>query len=865
MKFYYLLISLLICSVTCFAQTNMISFSIGTDKKIARENGNSAGVSVKSGTPINIIVRDKNTPRLKFDLLITQDDKKLGLSQDDFNNTNRSFKSNNELVLKKDASSIKLIQGDISFNFTIDGGDETEIDVPLNIELDSAALKKAKEEKIVKDKYTADSLEREIVLRPGITYYDARALASDTLLERQFIEIVAFYFGDTVNDIRKAIKVLNDDEILGKFKWKESQARRDPEAGNQAGGLKKLTSFVGNLGGLDVTNIANGIAQFMIKRAKEELTITFFNRFKEFVKKNEEFRVLFPKTTDNLQNLLAYKYPDMLPALRAGFFEDLKMILYRLDDVLELPKYQQLLRNFPEIRVAIRSIRLVHELEAGEADAATVLDKFGAFTEWKDTITTSIRFRNFGSSVRLAANFSHSLRNNPNISKDTTRSWISFKEMDRLVNSDTLFTIYFGLLRKLTQKEKIRFYSEGGQIWHFDSILLKQKDDVFLVQNKVKEFIELANRVDKTLDTLKDKKKKNIALNNDDYYAYIDLSLDVIDYGFLIAKLFDENIKTDEYVKIARKSNDLYRNIYKIEYTQAISNAMDILTSINDMVNSNKDILLSSLRKIDSTVAIYRKEFEDLTSADISTLKDVRSLTADSTIRKLVSKVIALDSSGTVFSKLPNVILRLTRYGLFIANLADAKTPDEVEAILDNAVLPVGSSSIKKNSCFNLAVQSYLGAFYRASDLKRANNNAWNSRFGVTAPIGIAASWGLKGKAGSFSLFGSLLDLGAIVDYQLKKDSVATPSGGSEEVIKKDYKVRLGQIFSPGAYAIYGFGGNIPVSFGVGAQYGPGLGKIENSGNLVENNPQWKFNIFLAVDIPFFNLVNTPKKYKPHP
>jgi hypothetical protein len=176
----------------------------------------------------------------------------------------------------------------------------------------------------------------------------------------------------------------------------------------------------------------------------------------------------------------------------------------------------------------------------------------------------------------------------------------------------------------------------------------------------------------------------------------------------------------------------------------------------------------------------------------------------------------------------------------------------------------VGSSSIKKNSRFNLAVQSYLGAFYRASDLNQANNNAWNSRFGVTAPIGIAASWGLRGKAGSFSLFGSLLDLGAIVDYQLKKDSVATASGGSEEVIKKDYKIRLGQILSPGAYAIYGFGNNIPISLGLGAQYGPGLGKVENSGNRIENNPQWKFNIFVAVDIPFFNLINTPKRYKPH-
>jgi hypothetical protein len=592
------------------------------------------------------------------------------------------------------------------------------------------------------------------------------------------------------------------------------------------------------------------------------LTITFFNRFKAFVEKNEEFRVLFPKTTENLEKLISYKYPDMLPALRRGFFEDLKTITYHLDDILELPGYQQLLRNFPEIRVAIRCIRLVHEIEAGESDAATTIEKFAEFGEWKDT-TGSKGFKNFGNAVQLGAIFSHSLRNDTAISKDTTRSWITFKQMDTLVRNERLFRIYTGLFYQLVKKAEIKFYPDPSSVIFFTEVLEAQKENLFLFQNKVKEFIELANRVDKTLDTIKSKARKEITLTNDEYYSYIDVSLDVIDYGFSIAKLFDSKIKTDEYVKIARNSNELYRNIYKTEYTQAVTNAMDILTGITDMVNSNKDILLSSLQRIDNTVAIYGKKFEDLTAADISTLKGIRAITQDTTVRKLLNKVIALDSAGSIFSKLPNVIAKLTRYGLFIANLSDAKTPDEVEAILDNAVLPVGSSSIKKNSKFNLAVQSYLGVFYRASDLKLANNNAWNSRFGVTAPIGIAASWGLKGKGGSFSLFGSLLDLGAIVDYQLKKDSVATASGGSEEVIKKDYKIRPGQILSPGAYAIYGFGNNIPISLGLGAQYGPGLGKIENSGNLIENNPQWKFNIFLAVDIPFFNLINTPKKYRP--
>jgi hypothetical protein len=228
----------------------------------------------------------------------------------------------------------------------------------------------------------------------------------------------------------------------------------------------------------------------------------------------------------------------------------------------------------------------------------------------------------------------------------------------------------------------------------------------------------------------------------------------------------------------------------------------------------------------------------------------------------MLNKTRALIESKSHFDNLGNILEKITRYGLFMSNMVNAETPEQVSAVLENAALPVGSSSIKKNSSFNISVQSYLGAYWRIGSLKYDNNNTWSNRWGVVAPIGVAFSYGLK-KGGSISLFGSLLDIGAIVDFQLKKDSVATSSGSDSAVLNKDYKVKLGQIFSPGAYVVYGLPLNIPLSIGFGGQYGPGLGKIETNGNTIVNNPQWRWNIFLAVDIPFFNLVNSPKKYKP--
>ncbi|HEY9044389.1 MAG TPA: hypothetical protein VIN08_00750, partial [Ohtaekwangia sp.] len=66
-------------------------------------------------------------------------------------------------------------------------------------------------------------------------------------------------------------------------------------------GAAKLFAGAANL---DITTQAEGIALFMISRAKEELTISFFNRFKKCVEENPEIAVLFPKTAGTLEHLL---------------------------------------------------------------------------------------------------------------------------------------------------------------------------------------------------------------------------------------------------------------------------------------------------------------------------------------------------------------------------------------------------------------------------------------------------------------------------------------------------------------------------------------------------------------------------------
>src|SRR5205085_4497863 len=105
------------------------------------------------------------------------------------------------------------------------------------------------------------------------------------------------------------------------------------------------------------------------------------------------------------------------------------------------------------------------------------------FGEWKDT-TGSKGFKNFGNAVQLGAIFSHSLRNDTAISKDTTRSWITFKQMDTLVRNERLFRIYTGLFYQLVKKAEIKFYPNPSSVIFFTEVLEAQKENLFLFQNK---------------------------------------------------------------------------------------------------------------------------------------------------------------------------------------------------------------------------------------------------------------------------------------------------------------------------------------------------------------------------------------------
>ena len=113
-----------------------------------------------------------------------------------------------------------------------------------------------------------------------------------------------------------------------------------------------------------------------------------------------------------------------------------------------------------------------------------------------------------------------------------------------------------------------------------------------------------------------------------------------------------------------------------------------------------------------------------------------------------------------------------------------------------------------------------------------------------TVPLGISFNYGLN-HFGSISLFGGIIDVGAIFTYKINSDSAVQAT------------ITFAQIFSPSIGLVYGLPiikkYNIPLSVGANFQWGPTLQKVDQTGNSILPLMTRRFNVFIAVDIPLVN------------
>ena len=205
-----------------------------------------------------------------------------------------------------------------------------------------------------------------------------------------------------------------------------------------------------------------------------------------------------------------------------------------------------------------------------------------------------------------------------------------------------------------------------------------------------------------------------------------------------------------------------------------------------------------------------------------------------------------VDPSQTLFTQ--ETTSKLLQYGSFMVDVLNAKTIDDTKNAIKAAALPAGSYSLKRKSTFTLGINAYGGMSIGSELLQSASGAFGDGKLhgGMFVPVGVEAAWATGSDwVSSFSVHLSFVDLGAVVNYRIGGErSEAVPNIG------------FAQVFSPGVFAIFGLGRELPFSFGIGSQYSPKLRSISRTGDVTLSDVNvLKFSAFLAVDIPLFHLV----------
>jgi hypothetical protein len=397
------------------------------------------------------------------------------------------------------------------------------------------------------------------------------------------------------------------------------------------------------------------------------------------------------------------------------------------------------------------------------------------------------------------------------LANDADKIWVTASDLNNKISDPGFANIFFGLVYQQIQNQGISFDSGATP---FSSQM--RTNPVNKIVKYVQDIhmhaldIERYSRGMKKGDTI-DTDKLNGVLSSVCLTLNAASNLNLLSPAINISVI--NNIQTG--IAEANKGIVIAQNIIAKNYMAAVMNSIVLISDIPDV----------ELKKDDQFGA--------------KSLKNPEPRSA-----KATSGADAMTGFKQQFAK----------YGIFVATIAAASGPKEIEKTLQAFALPAASAAVKKNTNFSIALQSYIGitAGKEAFDRKSSRSGSLFNSLAVYAPVGISASIGLKSwknathkiNGGSLSIAASVIDVGAMVAYRFKE-----PQTGISDTVK----VRFENIFAPGINLAYGFP-KIPLSIGGGFQWQPSVTRFSNSKVTLTQQSGYRAQLFLGFDLPILNL-----------
>ncbi len=611
--------------------------------------------------------------------------------------------------------------------------------------------------------------------------YEQKSLLQDAIYIKTALNDPEKY--NTIKKILDEYYSINSTNYTTNSYLKSAYIRIDTTNVNRGGTSLSMSNIIASVGGLDVTTVADGMAKFIVKRTKQELSTAFFDRFQADVNKYPDLKTIFPQTARTLLSIGEdiYMYEIYLQTLRESFKRDLATLPTNLPRIID--NHEDYFNKNQTLKAELLTAFYMAQSIQDNHHPGEIIENYPVV--YLDSVRPNVK-----AAFQTLKLISTSLRSN-----NDTVYWASAKEIQQLIKDDQLLKIYLGLVLQLARKDSIQFNNNGKSFF-------------------------LADRMNETYTNLQP------------YKAYI--SNIAVKTQFLEKKI--------QGLKKITSDSLMYENYYSV-----VSNSIDLMRyicQVDQLSIFKKDSLY-----LEKKTAIYFDYAQ--TASDMAVAINRKSYaTAIVNASQLISPLIyrTKEQENDVSDTLATVAKKIQRYGSLIAAVASAKNSDEVNNAIEAVALPAGSSRIKRESAFNVSLNAYCGLFVGQNRTRFWSKPAYYA--GITAPIGIAASWGhsilpfTTGTTGgwSSSIFISILDLGAPVAFRFSNSTDSISS------------IKLKDIISPGVFISWGIP-KCPISFNIGCQMAPLLTAISTKENTF-GEKTLRFTASVCIDLPLLNIYN---------
>ena len=411
-------------------------------------------------------------------------------------------------------------------------------------------------------------------------YYDAiflkgKVVSGKIVLHNDVQELLVKYFPLGTNSFDITASLMNRNPFFNSlFEDKGS----DAVSGSLDPARKSFS--LSSIGGLNATAFADGLAKFLIKRAKEELFISFFSKLQDD-KQFPEFKILFPNSKILVDNFNAWEYSNIINSLREAFDKDIKQLL------ADIPKLRKLNPNNytgkVKVRIAALTAFLVTDngrlfmsaLEIGNGliSGAKVPDVIHTiagndYLSGMPGATNDVK-----KAIRLLDIVSFSVKCN-----DPGKSYVTLAEFTSLMADDITRSLFLGLIWQ-------QFKNENIKIGTVDLTVVLTPANINTIKAYIEVLINQSNAITKAFEKLKEAKieaKEDLA----GYWEAIFETADQFFQSAIAIQIVDPRLVVPSVIK---EAVDLGHNALTIAHDIAVRNYNAVIVGILSLISEKID------------------------------------------------------------------------------------------------------------------------------------------------------------------------------------------------------------------------------------------------------------------------------------